>query len=313
MSQPENRHLPVLLQETIDAFLPLGEREGAVIVDGTLGGAGHTFGLLARFAKLHILGCDMDLAAIEAARERLNTFFAEKRVDFFHGNFTTLGDLEVQGIPDGYQAPWDGVLLDLGYSSNQLESSDYGMSFQVDAPLDMRLARPIPNEGPGSQSAWDLMDACSAQELGDIIKAYGEMPGAHKLARQIHDAIEIGKIKNSTADFARFLESISPRRSKDQIHPATLVFQALRIAVNDELRVLDHFLDGVILNKKLKLGARMAVITFHSLEDRVVKRWGQKHTQHLRPLTKKPVTATAEEIKANPRSRSAKLRVYERI
>jgi 16S rRNA (cytosine1402-N4)-methyltransferase len=293
----ENRHVPVLLNETIEA---LGASTG-VVVDCTLGGAGHTSALLETLSEARVLACDVDPAAISAARERLKSF--KDRVAFYHGNFSSLVDLSPGALPQGFAPPWGGVLMDLGYSSNQLESPEYGMSFAVDAPLDMRLSRQ-------GKSAWDLIREASDQELGDILKAYGEMPGAHTIARRIREAVSRGEVTDSTASLARFLERTGAGRGRSKIHPATLVFQALRIAVNDELRVLDHFLDGVIL--KLSPRGRLAVITFHSLEDRVVKRWAARNATSLESVTRKPVTAGPEETKANPRARSAKLRVYSR-
>lgn len=305
-SNDENRHIPVLLDETIDAFTSLSS-SGGTIVDCTLGGGGHTHALLERFSNVRVLACDMDANAIDLARVRLASYLRDGRVAFHHGNFSTLPELDESQLPQGFAPPWNGILMDLGYSSNQLESEDYGMSFSIDSEIDMRLSRPA-----SGQTAWELMQECSAQELGDILKAYGEIIGAHRLARRIRDALDAGSIHNSTAKFAHFIESASGgRRSKDSIHPATLVFQALRIAVNDELRVLDHFLEGVIL--KTSKSGRIAIITFHSLEDRIVKYWGKKYAATVRAVTRKPIVASQEEIKANPRSRSAKLRIYERI
>lgn len=293
-----NRHVPVLLAETLQAFTGLPQ---GVIVDCTLGGAGHTSALLKQFPEHKVLGCDMDEAAIHAAQTRLSAELSAGRVAFYHGNFSTLVDDE-PALPQDFAPPWRGLLLDLGYSSNQLESAEYGMSFSVDGPLDMRLSRK-------GASAWEVLESSSEQELGDILKAYGEIIGAHRLARRIKTAIESGEVVDSTLSLAGFLERIQGGRDKGKIHPATLVFQALRIAVNDELRALDHFLEGVIL--KLRHPGRVAVITFHSLEDRLVKRWGQKHSASLRVLTKKPIVAGDEEVRSNPRARSAKLRVYE--
>lgn len=304
MNSEENRHIPVLLTESIEAFSSLAN---GTVVDCTLGGGGHTNALLERFKNLKVLACDMDSNAIDHARIRLASFLRDGRVAFHHGNFSELPRLEDSNFPLGFAPPWNGILMDLGYSSNQLESEEYGMSFSIDSELDMRLSRPV-----SGSTAWELMHECSAQELGDILKAYGEIIGAHKLARRIRDALDANMIHNSTANFAQFIESASGgRRSKDAIHPATLVFQALRIAVNDELRVLDHFLEGVIL--KTSKSGRIAIITFHSLEDRIVKFWGKKNAATVRALTKKPIVASPEEIKANPRSRSAKLRIYERL
>ena len=298
----ENRHVPVLLGEVLDAFSSL---KAGVVVDCTLGGAGHTAAILGKFPMLKVLGCDQDPAAIAAASEHLAEAAQQNRFEPFNANFSTLIDDGVaEQLPDSFKPPWAGVLLDLGYSSNQLEDPAYGMSFMKEGPLDMRLSRT-------GQTAWELLMECSDQELGDILKAYGEIIGAHKLARRIKAAIDDHEVLDSTLSLAGFLERIHGRRDRDSIHPATLVFQALRIAVNDELRALDHFLEGVIL--KMSESGRIAVITFHSLEDRLVKRWGIKHAAVLRPLTKKPVVAGAEEVKVNPRARSAKLRIYEKI
>ncbi|MBI3544764.1 MAG: 16S rRNA (cytosine(1402)-N(4))-methyltransferase RsmH [Deltaproteobacteria bacterium] len=300
MSEEANRHVPVLLNEVLDAFAGLAGA-GGTIVDGTLGGGGHTRALLEKLPRARVLACDQDPAAVAAARKSLAPYVEKGRLGFFEGNFSRLVEADAS-VAEGFGPPWSGLLLDLGYSSNQLEDAAYGMSFQVDGPLDMRLSRK-------GQSAWELLEEVSDQELGDILKAYGEIIGAHRLAQRIKAAIADREVKDSTLSLAGFLERISPR-DRGGIHPATLVFQALRIAVNDELRVLDHFLEGVIL--KMGGSARLAVITFHSLEDRLVKRWGQKNAGKVRALTKKPITAGEHEVDANPRSRSAKLRVYEK-
>ncbi|MEW6056713.1 MAG: 16S rRNA (cytosine(1402)-N(4))-methyltransferase RsmH [Bdellovibrionota bacterium] len=307
----ENRHVPVLLAEVLQAFKPLERQDQATLVDGTLGGGGHTVALLKAYPGLKILGCDADASAIAGVQERAKEFVEQNRLSFFHGNFSRLiAEESLSKFQNEFSPPWSGLLLDLGYSSNQLEDPIYGMSFSKDGPLDMRLMRDSEKLSTGESTAWTILTESSDQELGDILKAYGEIPAAHKLAAQISEAISIGKVKNSTLSLAQFLERARPKRHKHDIHPATLVFQALRIATNDELRVLDHFLEGVIL--KLKGSAVIAIITFHSLEDRLVKRWGQRHKGVLNALTKKPVVAGAEETAANPRSRSAKLRVYEK-
>ena len=196
------------------------------------------------------------------------------------------------------------MLLDLGYSSNQLEDPEYGMSFQAqaDGPIDMRLSRP-----PVGPSAWDLLCENSDDELADILYVYGEIHDSRRVARKIHEAISSGEITNSTNSLASFMSRID-RAKKQSIHPATLVFQALRIAVNDELRNLDEFLKKAIL--RLKPSGVLAIISFHSLEDRLVKRWGQGNSEKIETLTRKPIEASEDEARDNPRSRSAKLRVY---
>ncbi len=303
-----NVHIPVLLEETLEGLAPALARPPATMVDGTLGGAGHTSAVLTRFRSARVLACDWDEGALASARSRLGEFVKSGRLEFFHGNFARLAEYNAT-MPPAFAPPWSAILLDLGYSSNQLENPEYGMSFQGEAPLDMRLARP-----PQGASAWELLQESTASELADILYAYGEIHESRRLARKIAEAVRSGEVSNSTKSLASFLERIAKRcagRGKaDAIHPATLVFQALRIAVNDELRNLDHFLEDAIL--KLKAGGRIAVITFHSLEDRVVKRWGQRNSARLSAVTRKPVTAGPAEIRSNPRSRSAKLRLYER-
>lgn len=300
----QNRHLPVLLAQTLESFDFIDQSEKKV-VDCTLGGAGHSFALLQRFPKLKLLGCDFDENAISLAKQRLSGFIREERFAPFYGSFAQLLTTRVEDFPIGYGPAWDGVLLDLGYSSNQLENPEFGMSFMSEAKLDMRLRFP---HDPNQLSAWDLLEQLSVAELSDIFKHYGEMPDAAHVARCIKADVDAKKTLNSTRALAQSIERIRGSKKESSIHPATVVFQALRIAVNDELRVLNDFLNGIL--HKLKPEARVAIITFHSLEDRIVKRWGQNNAANVEPISKKPFTATQEEINANPRSRSAKLRVY---
>lgn len=303
-----NVHIPVLLEETLEGLRPALTRPSATMVDGTLGGAGHTSAVLARFQSTRVLACDWDEGALASARLRLENHVKSGRLDFFHGNFARIAEKNTV-LPPAFAPPWDAILLDLGYSSNQLENPAYGMSFREEAPLDMRLARPAQGA-----TAWELLRESAEGELADILYAYGEIHGSRRLARKIKEAMRSGEIADSTKSLASFLERIGEggagRKKADAIHPATLVFQALRIAVNDELRNLDHFLEDAIL--RLKAGGRIAVITFHSLEDRVVKRWGRRNGASLSAVTRKPVTANPTEARSNPRSRSAKLRLYER-
>ncbi len=299
-----NRHVPVLLEQTLQAIEPLlGNRPQTYFADVTFGGGGHTGAILRRFPFCHVLACDKDQTAFEKAKSAFASELADDRLRFFHGNFKELPDNPWS--PPETSAGWDGILADLGYSSNQLEDSDYGMSFQTDGPLDMRLSRP-----PEGLSAWDILNTASAEQLTNLLKSYGEMSGAHRLAPQIQEAISKGDITDSTLSLARWMEKKFPRHGSGSIHPATLVFQALRIATNDELRSLDHLLRNAIL--KLRPGGRLLVITFHSLEDRIVKHvCGQ--SQSMKVVSRKPFTADDAEIRQNPRSRSAKLRVYQKI
>lgn len=296
----ENVHVPVLLTECLEHLAPaILSQENPVMVDGTLGGGGHTVEFLKHFDKLKIIGCDYDLNAIDAVKKRETKFVTERRLEFFHGNFSKLET----------KTPWDAVLVDLGYSSNQLADETYGMSFIAHgaAPLDMRLSRP-----PEGASAWDLINESSESDLADILYAYAEERDSRRISRKIKEALSSGEITNSTKSFADFLERIDRTpKSKRKTHPATTIFQALRIAVNDELRNLDELLNNATLI--LKKSGRIGIITFHSLEDRIVKRWGQANAQNFRAVTKKPIEASDDEVAKNPRSRSAKLRVYERV
>ena len=303
-----NRHIPVLLQEVIQAFSFLENKEHSSIVDGTLGGGGHSAALLRTYKNLSILGLDQDVDSLKKTSESLTEEF-KNRFHALHLNFSNLHESKQTSLlASTFAPPWDGYLLDLGYSSNQLEDPTYGMSFQTEGPLDMRLFRgALLNQTV--PTAWDLISESTEKELVQILKVYGEVQNPKKTAVRIKEALQDGTLTNSTRSLAHLMEKIDGK-SFDSIHPATLVFQALRIAVNDELRVLDTFLKHAILN--LKVGGKIAVISFHSLEDRIVKYWGQAETK-VKPLTKKPIEASSEEIKLNPRSRSAKLRIYEKI
>ena len=291
-----NKHIPVLLQDVLAAFSEIEKiSNNPFFLDGTLGGGGHTEELLAAHATLKIVGCDYDQTAIDKVSTHLSKEVTSGRLEFFHGNFSEALNGERE---------FEGMLLDLGYSSNQLEDPEYGMSFQAksNGPLDMRLSRP-----PVGLSAWDILRESTDDELADILYVYGEIHDSRRIARNIHEAIGSGEITNSTSSLAGFLSRID-RTKKQSIHPATLVFQALRIAVNDELRNLDEFLKKAIL--RLRPSGILAIISFHSLEDRLVKRWGQNQSEKIEALTRKPIEASEEESHENPRSRSAKLRVY---
>lgn len=292
-----NKHKPVLLNETIESFR-FRKSKSLNVYDATFGGGGHTAAILAHFQDATVMAGDMDLAAIENGKTRFSVESGNGKIFFFHGNFK---DFPSPTWND--QNGWDIILADLGYSSNQLEDPVYGMSFQTEGPLDMRLTRP-----PQGPSAWDLISKAPVDKVGDIIRAYGEFPGAHRLAHQMRKAVESGEITDSTLSLSLWMEKKFPRRGSSSIHPATLLFQALRIAVNDELRSLDQFLKNAIL--KLNSGGLLLVITFHSLEDRIVKQVCNGADRELECISKKPITSSAEESLENPRARSAKLRVY---
>ena len=301
-------HIPVLLPDVIDFMAP---EQGKVIVDGTLGGGGHTEAMLQ--AGAHVIGIDQDEQALVHAEARLEAYF--DRFTAVKGNFENIQHL----LRSLGQDKVDGILVDIGVSSWQLDEADRGFSFAKDGPLDMRMNR---SEG---RTAADLVNTASEQELKTIFFEYGEERASNKIARRLVERRE-QKPFTTTLDLADFISSMIPRGGKS--HPATRIFQALRIAVNDELGVLERLLMNA--SAMLRPGGRLAVITFHSLEDRIVKQFF-KHTSqpqidrkewpeprpnpdyHFKLLTRRPVTASADELKQNRRSRSAKLRVVEKI
>jgi 16S rRNA (cytosine1402-N4)-methyltransferase len=309
MRPDEYHHTPVLLSETLAALAP---RAGEIFVDGTLGGGGHAQALLE--AGADVIGIDQDPEALISTKEnRLRRYGEHFRPA--RANFENLGAvLDSLGAPEV-----DGVLLDLGVSSWQLDTPARGFSFQREGPLDMRM------DPEGPVTAADLVNTASAEELARIFKQYGEEPHARRIAARIVSA-RVLKPFETTMQLALAVEGVAPRRGR--IHPATRVFQALRIAVNREMEVLASVLGQAA--QRLRPGGRMAVITFHSLEDRMVKEffklrttaeldrpeWPQPRPNPdyiFRALTRKPIIASAEEQQRNPRSRSAKLRAVEKI
>lgn len=311
-------HIPVLLRETVAA---LALSPGASCIDGTLGGAGHSEALLlATSPNGKLLGLDADPAAIRRAQERLAPFGA--RAVLRQGSFRDLATIaEATGFTQ-VQA----ILLDLGISSYQLEDGTRGFSFQADGPLDMRLDPAAP------LSAAEIVNDWPQDALADVIYRYGEEPRSRRIAR----AIVAARPLNSTAALADVIARALGGRQGQRIHPATRVFQALRIAVNDELGALEDALPQAV--KLLAPRGRVAIITFHSLEDRIVKQFIQReardcicdldprtqrfvgqaachcgHRATLRAVTRKPIQPSEVEIQQNPRSRSAKLRVAERL
>ena len=304
-------HKPVLLDEVMDFMLPA---DGKLIVDATLGGGGHTEAMLEAGAR--VIGVDQDEQAHEFAAERLEPYAS--RFTPLRGNFSDLPDI-LQGV--GVQKV-DGILIDIGVSSWQLDEASRGFSFGKEGPLDMRMDR------SRGETAADLVNHLPEQELRTIFYEYGEERAGSKLARRIVERRQ-EKPFTTTIDLADFIASIQPRAKgpAGKIHPATRVFQALRIAVNDELGALRTFLNNA--SKLLNPGGRLLVITFHSLEDRMVKQFfrhaSQSHVDRKewpepRPnpdyqyqmMTRRPVTASEDELKDNKRSRSAKLRVVEK-
>jgi len=273
-------------------------RPDGFYIDVTVGGGGHAEAILERFTIGRLLGIDRDPRALAAARERLARF--GERVTLVHGNFAEIGALHAaSGLP-----PADGLLADLGLSSLQLADAGRGFSFSVEGPLDMRM-----DPATGTTAA-DLVNTLSERELADLIFKFGEERQSRRIARAL---MRSRPIRTSTELAQVVTRAIPSRPGPHQIHPATRTFMALRLAVNGELDNLDRFLDrGLAV---LAAGSRMVVISFHSLEDRRVKQafaaW--RHEGRARVLTRKVVRAGEEELRRNPRARSAKLRAAERI
>ena len=304
------KHEPVLFSEIIEYLRPAVD-EGT-LVDATVGLGGHSEGLLERYPRCRLIAIDRDPQALQRSRERLARF--ESRVTFAQGRHEQL----IEILRQTGATAIGGLLADLGVSSMQLDDPSRGFSFRFEGPLDMRM-------GPDSRSAADLVNTLDVEELARIIREYGEEPSAWKIANAIVAARAEAPIE-STSQLAQVIRSVKKSRPHD-IDPSTLTFQALRIAANEELVGLDRFVDDAV--SVLEPGARIAIISFHSLEDRIVKRalrrlegectcppalpvcaCGAKEIVNV--LTGRPVTASEEEIQRNPRSRSAKLRVAEK-
>jgi 16S rRNA (cytosine1402-N4)-methyltransferase len=286
-------HVPVMRAEVLEALEP---GRGGVFVDGTVGLGGHSAALLEGGAT-RLVAIDRDADALAVARERLEQW--GKRVDLVHGDYRRLHEvLDALGVTEV-----DGVLVDLGLSSFQLESEGRGFSFQRDDPLDMRMDR---SAGP---TAAELIASAPERELADVIFRHGEERYSRRIARAIVSAREDEPIE-TTGRLAEIIRRAVPRRGYSPIHPATRSFQALRIWVNGELEGLDRFVEDAC--SRLAPGGRLAVIAFHSLEDRIVKQTVRRLTDDkargLRRLTKKALQAGEAEVEANPRARSAKLR-----
>ena len=305
-------HVPVLLKETVDL---LAVKRGGVYVDGTLGRAGHAREILLRGgAGTTLVGIDRDCRALEESSALLKTVEGVNAILVHgrHGDMSRIVREEVGGNVDG-------VLLDLGVSSPQLDEAERGFSFRADGPLDMRM-----DQSAGATAA-ELIAKWTEDEIAEVLRTLGEEPNARRIARAIVKERSVQPIE-TTGRLAGLVERTIGRRGAH--HPATRTFQALRMAVNDELGELGRALDGGIT--LLKDGGRFAVITFESLTDRLVKRCFAAHAGRMvslqqggerwdgelprvRPVTRRAVTASDEEICSNPRSRSAKLRVVERI
>lgn len=301
-------HIPVMAEEVVALLRPA---PGMLFLDGTAGGGGHTEKLLQHGAD--VIALDQDSDAIAQCHDRLATY--GRRVQIVQSNFrradTVLDSLGIDKV--------GGALIDVGVSSHQLDTAGRGFAMMKDGPLDMRMDRENP------RTAADIVNTESAGELARIFREYGEEPRAMHIAARLVAAREKRAIL-TTFDLTAAIASIIPRTGPR--HPATRIFQALRIAVNDELGVIREGLE--VISQRLAHGARFAVITFHSLEDRIVKNYFRdKSTEWIdrpewpeprrnperifRLLTPRPIDPSKEEVEANPRSRSAKLRVVERI
>jgi len=305
----DSPHRPVLYKEIIHALQP---QTGGRYVDGTLGAGGHARGILEASAPDgRLLGLDVDPQALAIARKTLAPY--EHRSHLAQASYTSLSEqlkkLEWDEV--------DGIVLDLGTSSMQFDTGERGFSFMQDAPLDMRFGPHV------LQTAADIVNSYSERELADLIYEFGEDRDSRKIARAIVKARPL----HTTRELVTAIEAVSPRRG-DRAHPATRTFQALRIAVNDELSSIRSVLPQAVAG--LRSGGRLAVISFHSLEDRIVKEFFRSQSRDLvnppyeriyeeerkatlKEVNRKPITPSEEEIKDNPRARSAKLRIAEKI
>ena len=309
----EFHHVSVLLDESIEG---LNIKPDGIYVDGTLGGAGHSSQIAKRLTTGRLIGIDRDPVALKAAGERLAPY--ADRVTLVHSNFceiaSVLEELGISGV--------DGILLDLGVSSPQLDDGSRGFSYMADAPLDMRM------NSEDSLSAYDVVNTWSQEELKRILYDYGEERYAPQIARAICNKREVSPIQ-TTLELVDVIRSAMPAAAlREKQHPAKRSFQAIRIAVNDELGSVEKVMRDAI--PALNPGGRLAIITFHSLEDRIVKNGmaaaskgctcppnfpvcvcGKKPQVKL--VSRKPIVSSQEELDRNPRARSAKLRVCEKI
>ena len=306
-------HISVLLQECLDG---LAIKPDGIYVDGTLGGAGHSSCIAQSLTTGRLIGIDRDPVALAAAAQRLEPY--KNNVTLVHSNFCemaqVLKDLQIPGV--------DGILLDLGVSSPQLDDGQRGFSYMADAPLDMRM------NGQDALSAYDVVNSWSQEELKRILYTYGE----ERYAPQIAAAIcrrRMEKPVSTTLELVDIIRSAMPPVAlREKQHPAKRSFQAIRIAVNDELGAVEKIMEDAV--KLLNPGGRLAIITFHSLEDRIVKtgmnEWAKGCTcppsfpvcvcgkkPLVKIISRKPIVASDAELEANPRSRSAKLRVCEKL
>ena len=300
-------HQPIMVQQILDALAP---QAGGHYIDGTLGAGGHTLALLQQQPDAQVLGLDRDPSAIAIARERLEGHAAIIE----HASYLQMAEIATQHFGTSQV---DGILLDLGVSSMQLDRPERGFAFRHDGPLDMRFDPTSDNP-----TAADLVNEMASDALANVLYRYGEEKNSRRIARAIIDARPI----TTTTQLADIIKGVN--RSREKIHPATRSFQALRIAVNQELQAVEDVIPIAI--DCLKAGGKLAIMSFHSLEDRIVKQSFKAaatdcicpphqpictcdHRATVRVLTRKPIMAFPSEINDNPRARSAKLRVVERL
>lgn len=310
----EFKHIPVLFHEIMDIMEP---KPGEFFVDCTLGGGGHSKGFLERTSPDgRLIGIDQDTNALAAAKQNLNSY--QGRVVFVHSNYQNLDAILNEYAPEGV----DGILFDIGVSSHQLDEKDRGFSYMQDAPLDMRMNR------EQSLDAWQVVNTYSEDELHRIIKEYGEERWAKRVAKFIVE-FRSQKPIETTGELVDIIKRAIPKGAREEgSHPAKRTFQAIRIEVNNELGVLQDTIAVAV--KHLKKGGRLGIISFHSLEDRIVKEQFRyfasdcicppelpfcqcDKVSEVKILTRKPVTASAEELEANSRAKSAKFRAVEKI
>ena len=309
----EFKHISVLLNEVIEG---LNIKEDGIYVDCTLGGAGHSGEIIEKLSTAgRLIGIDQDKDALKAAGEKLKEY---ENTTYVHNNFTNveeiLNELNIENV--------DGILMDLGVSSYQLDAGERGFSYMKDAPLDMRMNR------DSEFSAYDVVNGYSEEKLSKVIKDFGEERFARRIAKFITDRRGANPI-TTTLQLVDIIKAAIPAKARREgPHPAKRTFQAIRIEVNKELDILDKAIEGAV--NKLKPGGRVVVITFHSLEDRIIKNKFKelenpcncpkefpicicRKQSKVKIITRKPIEPSEEEVNENPRSRSAKLRIAERI
>ena len=310
----EFAHIPVLYREIMEIMAP---KAGETFVDCTLGGGGHSKGFLERTAPDgRLIGIDQDLEALAAAKKNLAQF--GERVRYIHSNYENLSEILAAEAPEGVE----GILFDIGVSSHQLDDAERGFSYMHDAPLDMRM------DQTRDFSAYEVVNRYSEDELYRIIREYGEENWAKRIAQFIVEKRKIKAIE-TTGELVEVIKAAIPKKARmDGSHPAKRTFQAIRIEVNSELEVLEKTIEQAV--KNLKKGGRLGIISFHSLEDRIVKEKFKylaakcicppempicccNKVAEVKILTKKPVVAQADELESNSRAKSAKFRAVEKI